>query len=118
MGRVQVQRMSVFAMGQRLSCLPATRIKDRFGLNRYEKVKRWMFRNGVEQSLKVIDIRGQDQYLMRRGCDLRGIKMECEFRALKGKIHRKEPLTSIIFGCIYQEPDDCVLVVHLITLTD
>lgn len=47
-GRVQVQRMSVFAMGQRLSCLPATRIKDRLGLNRYEKVKRWMYRNGVE----------------------------------------------------------------------
>lgn len=38
-------------------------------------MKRWMFRNGVEQSLKVIDIRGQDQYLMRRGCDLRGIKL-------------------------------------------
>lgn len=35
----------------------------------------------------------------------------------KERIHRKEPLTSIIFGCIYQELDDCVLVVHLITLT-
>lgn len=26
----------------------------------------------------------------------------------KERIHRKEPLTSIIFGCIYQELDDCV----------
>lgn len=45
-------------------------------------------------------------------------ELNCNVNLGHLRAHRKEPLTSIIFGCIYQEPDDCVLVVHLITLTD